>query len=429
MIQPLRSSKTTWFVYWLDLEEPVPSGNDFFLPTLLLVCDDTGTPISAPDVLEELDQVRVENFLVKLFEKLGPPDKLAVCNSEEWDEDAWKMFSQENNVEIRFQRFDRGGPDEIKNLAKSVVLRVSRQGGSEPRAQDVARGLVNTALRIRSAPKKLALLRAALERDSECSLARVELADADFQQGNWKNCLAGYEEIISREMPRWQEQPAVWWTDRETRPFLRSLYGRAMTLWHEGHHLDAASQFEALLAFNAKDNQGVRFFIPLLYLLSEQQDTALAWFEKYEKDYPKDYEEPSFQFGWGLTLYLDGHEAEAKARYTAAILKNIYIAPMLLELPEPPRNLWHPNDRAEPAYASEFIDSYAVLWDREVGALRLLREVWEEIQPRVQQIVAHRENMADFQDQRYEPDYKKQWKENVEIDEKLTTAPAAEKEG
>jgi len=426
MIQPLRSSKTTWFVYWLDLEEPVPSGNDYFLPTLLIVCDDSGTPVSAPDILEELDQARVENFLIKLFEKLGPPDRLAVCTSDEWDEEAWRLFSQENSVEIRFQRFDRGGPAEIKSIAKSVVLHVSR--GSEPRAQDVARGLVNSALRTRSATKKLALLKAALERDAECSLARVELADAEFQQGNWKSCLAAYEEIISREMPRWQERPAVWWTDRETRPFLRALYGRAMTLWHQGHHLDAASQFESLLSFNTKDNQGVRFFIPLLYLLAEQQEPALSWFERYEKEYPKDYEEPSYQFGWALALYLEGRENEATARYQSAILKNIYIAPMLLELPEPPRALWHPNDRAEPNYAAEFIDSYAVLWDREAGALRLLREVWEEIQPQMAQVVAHRESMADYQDQRYEPDYKKQWQKNVEIDEKLTTPPPREEE-
>ena len=65
MIQPLKGSKTTWFMYWLDLEEPVPSGRDYILPTLLIVCDHNGTPLFAPDVLEELDQIR------KLLDKLG----------------------------------------------------------------------------------------------------------------------------------------------------------------------------------------------------------------------------------------------------------------------------------------------------------------------------------------------------------------------
>jgi hypothetical protein len=78
-----------------------------------------------------------------------------------------------------------------------------------------------------------------------------------------------------------------------------------------------------------------------------------------------------------------------------------------------------PNDRAEPAYASDFIESYAVLWDREAGALRLLRELHGELQPRVEQIVSHRALMADFQDQRYDPDYKKTWQELVAEDERL----------
>ena len=103
------------------------------------------------------------------------------------------------------------------------------------------------------------------------------------------------------------------------------------------------------------------------------------------------------------------------------MLKNIYVAPMLLEEPEPPRSLWHPNDRAEPAYAGEFIDSYAVLWDREPSALRLLRETWQELLPRITAISVLRERMADYQDQRYEPNYKKVWQGLVEQDEKLTT--------
>ena len=75
--------------------------------------------------------------------------------------------------------------------------------------------------------------------------------------------------------------------------------------------------------------------------------------------------------------------------------------------------------RAEPNYAAEFIDSYALLWDREAGALRILRECWEELQPRIAKIVELRERMSDFQDQRFEPEYKKLWKQFVAEDERL----------
>ncbi len=421
MIQPLKSSKTTWFVYWLDLEEPVPSGPDYFLPTLLIVCDASGTPLAPPEVMEELDQVRVEGYLLKLFEKLGAPDRITVCASDDWDNEAWKMFSSEHGAEIRFQRFDRGGPEELKALAQTVVMRFTREGASPVRSKDVARGLVNTALRVRSPQKKMALLRSALDRDADCSTARIELADVEFQQGNWKLCLAAYDEVIARELPRWHDRHPEWWTNRETRPLLRALYGRGMTLWHQGRHAEAAEQFENLLFLNRRDNQGVRFFIPLLHLLGENVEEATESFVRYTAEYPNDYAEPAFLFGYALCHTLNGGEAEAREKYREAILKNIAIAPMLLEAPEPPRGLWYPNDRAEPNYAAEFIDSYAVLWDREPGALRILREVWQELKARVDEIVALRERMADYQDQRYEPDYKQRWQQLVAEDERLTT--------
>ncbi|MFZ4683516.1 MAG: hypothetical protein ACOYMS_13495, partial [Terrimicrobiaceae bacterium] len=59
------------------------------------------------------------------------------------------------------------------------------------------------------------------------------------------------------------------------------------------------------------------------------------------------------------------------------------------------------------------------------GALRLLREAWQELQPRVAEIIALRERMGDFQDQRYEPGYKKIWQELVANDEELTEPPAS----
>jgi hypothetical protein len=169
------------------------------------------------------------------------------------------------------------------------------------------------------------------------------------------------------------------------------------------------------------DNQGVRFFIPMLHLLAEAPDKAAKFFHRYEQDYPSDFKEPSFIFGWALSCSLESREMEAREKYIEAILRNIYIAPMLLETAEPPKNLWFPHDRAEPAYAADFIQSYAVLWDREPGALRLLREVWQEIQPRIEKIIRQREVMLDLQDQRYDPDFKTKWQNLSGEEEKLTT--------
>jgi len=419
MIQPLKSSKTNWFLYWVDLEEPLPSKQDWFLPTIVIVCDESGTPVAAPEILEELDQARIENFLYKTFEQLGTPDRLSVAASEDWDAEAWQNFSADCKLDIRLQAFGRRTPEDLRALTKTLVMRVDRETQEPTHARDVARGLVRTALRVGSPAKKAALLKLAAARDPDCAAAGVELADLDFQAGRFKACLIAYEAVVEREFPKWPARTA-WWTDIETRPCLRALYGGAMTRWHLGQYSLAATMLEDLLALNPKDHQGARFLIPMLDLLAESPERAAAFFERYGKKYPGDFSEPSFLFGWALCLSLGGHEAEARDKYSEGILKNIFLAPMLLDLDEPPKKTWFPNDRAEPGYAEEFIESYAVLWDREPGALRLLREVYQEVIPRIEMIVRHREEMMDFQDQRFEPDYKTAWQELVRKDDALT---------
>jgi len=420
MIQPLKSPKNNWFLYWVDLEEPLPSGQDWFLPTIVIVCDDSGTPVAPPEILEELDQTRVENFLYKTFDQLGTPDRLSVAASDDWDSEAWQSFSADCKLDIRLQNFDRHTPEDLRALTKTLVMRVGREKQGPMHAREVARGLVRTALRMRSPGKKAALLKLALAQDPDCGAARIEQADADFQAGQFKACLAAYEDVTERESSRWAGKRAAWWIDRETRPYLRALYGRAMTQWHLGRYAPAAATLADLLAMNPKDHQGARFLIPMLHLLEEAPERAAAGFAKYSESYPRDFSEPSFVFGWALSLSLEGRESEAREKYSEGILKNIYMAPMLLELDEPPRAIWYPNDRAEPNYAAEFVESYAVLWDREPGALRLLREVYLAEIPRIEKIVRHREQMMDFQDQRYEPDYKDVWQELVREDEALT---------
>ena len=93
---------------------------------------------------------------------------------------------------------------------------------------------------------------------------------------------------------------------------------------------------------------------------------------------------------------------------------------MLLEMPEPDAPQWHPNERSEPQYASEFVDSYAAIWDRDSGSLRFIRELWEEIQPSVNRILAKREEIAECQDQRYDPDFRKNWEKLLHEEEALT---------
>lgn len=421
MIQALKTPRNTWHLHWLELEEPVPNGSEWFLPTLVVVCDRAGTPIAPPELMEELDQARIENILYRILDKTVPPDQLIIPQHEEWEEEDWRSFSVESKINIRFQSATKAFSEDLQAVTSLLVLRNGRPEQATPAPGEVAAGLVRTALRVRSAVKKQALLRLAVEKNPDCSQARIELADMEFAAGNWKSCGDAYDEIIRRDSELRNRPNTVWWDDASTRPYLRAIYGRAMTNWHLGRLQDASADLEDLLACHRRDHLGARFFVPMLHLLAECPDKAAKFFSRYEQDYPSDFKEPSMLFGWAMSLTIESRESEAREKYIEAMLRNIYIAPMLLEIPEPRKNLWFPNDRAEPAYASDFIQSFAVLWDREPSALRLLREVWQEIQPRIEKIIHLRETMLDMQDQRYEPDYKTKWQALANEEDRLTT--------
>lgn len=418
MVQPLKSTRTTWTLFWIDLDEPLPAGPDFILPTLLIVIDGSGSPVAPPEILEELDQARIETLLGTLIDRLGAPDKLIIGESEDWEEEAWNDFAEDYSVSLQFNRVTSRNRDEMSAITQKVVAHYAND--SPPDSRSLATGLVNTALRVHSESKKIALLKKAIASDADCSPAHVELADAEFRRGDWTRALRGYDDAIAREQPRWATASPTWWIDRETRPYLRGVFGRAMTLWHQGRHLASADALIRLLEINSTDHQGARFLIPMVNLLGDDYDAANLAFASYEDRYPKDYVEPAFFFGWGLCHAHFGRDAEAIERFEKAVLKNIYIAPQLLDLPIPTAHLWQPSDRADGTYARDFLDSYSVLWERVPAASRALREAHARQESRLQELLTLRAEMFDYQDQRYDPNYKANWKILTDRDEALS---------
>ncbi|MEO8204847.1 MAG: tetratricopeptide repeat protein [Chthoniobacterales bacterium] len=428
MIQPIKSERNEWRISWVDLEDPLPCSDEadfettrrFFLPTVVLITGQNGKLVDRPRLLEELDQPQIETYLESLFDQHGQPTCLAVESSEDWEEKGWQRFSRDYRIELHFTEHRKKSTASKEELARNLAdsLRRDRKSVAQTPKQ-IAEGLTATAHRTRSADKRTALFRKALELDPECVRARVELGDIEFQQSNWSNALRDYEDVIARETQRIGRSGSCSWSEESSRAYLRSRLGRVMVLWQYGKYDEAASECEILLELNPVDNQGARFFLPMLYLLSDEIEKAQAVYIRYGELYPGDYQEPSFLFGWGLVLSLADDESGAKARYKEGILKNMYIPPLLLEQPLPPNELWLPNDRADLTYAHEFMDSYAILWDRDAGALRSLREAYEEIFPRVKQLIAHRRHMLEFQDQRYDPDYREKWQKFLAADEAL----------
>lgn len=414
MIQSLPTRRSEWLLLWVEMDDPfiVPEG-DVILPTFLLVTDSRGVPLGAPELVAEVDQGRAEQLLTRLFEQEGRPQRLVVANCEDWETDAWRDFGLEYEVEVRFQ--DSPAQSHTR-LLESAPTSPSRGESSD----QLSRRLLESAQRIRSPRRREAYLHKCLELHSANAAARVELADMEFSRGEWKKCYDNYREAMENEKGRWEDRSPIWWEDQATRPLLRALYGMGMTLWHQGKHVETAEFFYTILTINPRDHQGVRFYLPMLYLLSELYEEACDFYRKYEQKYTGDFPDPAFHFGWGLVLSLEGEEQRAKEKYRIGILRNNYLAPALLEEAEPTTQVWFPNDRCEPGYAAEFVDSYSVLWDREPGALRWVREAWEECQEEVKAILACRRKILEFQDQRYDPDYKKHWEELVEEESRLS---------
>ncbi len=435
MIQPLDTARNSWRLLWFDLEEPVPRTlplsqlppcdrtevKEYYLPTCMLVTTSSGKPICAPEILEELDQTRAEQLLGRLFDEHGTPDRLTIAESGDWDTEAWRSFALDCKIEIAFGAIPVAKPGEIRMVVRKIAQRLQGEGFHTPAA--IARGLVATASRIRSASKKTACLRKAIEQDASCSIARIELADTDYQSGRWNECRRGYQEVIAREEHRWRGESPEWWSDLETRPYLRALYGHAMIEWQQGRFTQTAADLQQILNLNPSDNQGVRFLIPLVHLLEENDADALKSLKQYEQNYPDDYCEPALLFGKGLAEWRNGSEETARAAYHSAMLKNIYIAPLLLDQPIPPADIWHPNDRSELNYAQDFMQSYATLWDRDPAALRFVRETLAELSSVMDQITAHRRLMNEWQDQRYDREFKQRWKSMTTLDESLTGGP------
>ncbi len=415
MIQPLRGAKNIWALDWVEVDEPFPDREGFILPTCLYVVREAAKPMVGQEMIPEMDQRRAENLLARLMEEKGTPDEVLVRDLPDWDRRIWQNFGKDFDCEVRFV----GSEDEASTaaLARTVRERVAEEvreaclsasRGQRPAA--VAAALVRSAMALRSRERRGAFLEKARAMDPRNGEALLELGEMAMQSGSLKDALKHYGKAVEIEVPRWEGFRVNWWKDRETRIYLRAVFGRMLVHWHNGRFEPAIEEGERLLELNATDNQGVRFLLPMLHQLAEQPDRAAAFYSEYEKRYPKDYPEPSFQFGWGLTLSQHEDEAGAIARYRKGMLRNIYIAPLLLDLPEPRSDIWHPSDRSEPGYAYEFFDSYAGLWERDTAVLRILREAHQSVEADLVKLLELRSRMADFQDQRYDPQHDAHWK-------------------
>jgi tetratricopeptide (TPR) repeat protein len=256
---------------------------------------------------------------------------------------------------------------------------------------------------MRSREKQRALLAKALDLAPTLPEALVEQADLDLQDGNVEAAAEGFRKAAEYAEP--------FHVAGEPTYFIRAQHGQMLAAWHKGDLSDAIEIGEQLLYANPTDYSGVRFLLPLLHLSLNQIEPAYEYFAWYRQTYADDLGEPGFFFGWGLALFSSDEESSAVEKYKRGILENIYIAPLLLDLPEPSPELWQYHERGDYSYAIEFVESFGAIWERDAAAGRFLRELYAGIQSQLDALIDIRRQMADLQDNRYEPNHRAIWED------------------
>jgi tetratricopeptide (TPR) repeat protein len=414
MIQPLKNDPSVWSLCWVDLPEPLPVENDFFLPTVLLLVGPRFEPLVAPEIVDELDQIAAEDWLSRQLDEVGAPDELLVWKAPEWVAEDWKYFGRDWKTKVRLVVPPRHEAKLQEQIGGTASPRVREMPSSE-----VSAGLIRNARRLRSSRKRRATVEKAIELDAANFEAKIELADMEMAAGQYAKALeifAGVDEDLS---PVFKRHAPRWWEDESTRPFLRSLSGAMLCLWHLGRAPEAADTAQRLLQLDGTDHMGARFYLPLFLLLSGEHESASSFFRHYAKNYPNDIPNAWLSFAWGLVLCLEGDDQGARRRYREGMFTNIYIAPRLLGERPPPEDIYHPTERDEPQSAAEFAGAFGGLWEREAAALRVLRDAYVEAADALHALVERRTRMADYMNQHYDPDYRAKWNKLLDEDEKL----------
>lgn len=414
MIQPLRATREVWRFDWFDVEVPVQFGSMFILPTCLYVVHRNTRVLIGHEFVRELDQRRVELFMHRLFQERGIPDELLVQGFDDWDSSLWQGLSREYGCEVNLteqQESKAGGEENIRAqlgglIASSAENVLASQGSSV-----VAHGLVRAVKQVRSPDKKRALLVKALELIDDLPEALVELADLDLQEGRLEAAEEGFSRAAEAAAPyHIRDQPTC---------FVRAQHGRFLAAWQKGELTSAITIGEELLFANPVDHPGIRFLLPLILLLSNQLEQANEFFAWYGQTYPNDLEDSGLNFGWALTHFEFDEEQMAIAKYQSGMVRNLYLAPLLLDLPEPPPDIWQYNERGDTNYALEFVDSFGTLWEQNAAATRFLREVYVGMLPKLEQLIELRRRMAETQDNRYDPKHKESWEGLVAEEQRL----------
>jgi tetratricopeptide (TPR) repeat protein len=204
-----------------------------------------------------------------------------------------------------------------------------------PSPQEEAQQIAYDAMEAPTRTRAVALAKRALAKDPDCVDALVTLAAG--QARTEEDLIAGLERAVAtgeRSLGEkcFEENKGHFWGILETRPYMRALQQLADLLLDVGRDRDAMRHFEALLALNPNDNQGVRDTLLGCYLATEDLKGARRLLQEYGDD-------DSAVFNWGRTLerFLSRDFQEAERALQHARKNNRFVEKYLTARKKPPR--------------------------------------------------------------------------------------------
>jgi len=138
----------------------------------------------------------------------------------------------------------------------------------------------------KSARKRIAMAKEALEVSADCADAYVLLAEDDARNSQQK--IDYYRQGIAAGRRAlsdiWDSPDVPFWNELKTRPYMRAVDGLAGALKSAGEIGEAVELWDDLMRLNPNDNQGVRLMLVPTLVGADRLDEAETVLNRYDED-------------------------------------------------------------------------------------------------------------------------------------------------
>ena len=257
------------------------------------------------------------------------------------------------------------------NRAISLVHKAWSKADEAKSELEQAQDLMYEAWEATDRERRIELAKMAAAINADCIDAYVLLAHestSDLKEA--RHLLEQAVKIGDQLLPSAESEEYNWWSELETRPYMRARAALALLLWEDGENTTAIDHLQTLVQLNPNDNQGVRNQLLPWLILEKRYEAAADLLSQFEG-------EPGAarSFTKALLEYVvHGATSAATALLDSAIGFNLDIAPFILGMKELPAVMPATIAHGGEDEAIEYLVLAGQLWEQTPGALNWLRE-------------------------------------------------------